>query len=74
MNECQLDNSFMHLRNLRTQRTLSCEQEINQLKCKKLIFFLRGSVIPFPIGFCYKHVAILLQLLGIAVIISPRYH
>jgi hypothetical protein len=34
-------------------------------------FFLRGSVIPFPIGFCYRQVAI---LLGITIIISPPYH
>jgi hypothetical protein len=36
--------------------------------------FLRGSVIPFPIGFSYRQVAILLWLLGITIIISPPYH
>jgi hypothetical protein len=38
------------------------------------LFFLRGSVIPFPVGFCYRQVAVLLWLLGITVIISPPYH
>jgi hypothetical protein len=37
-------------------------------------FFLRGSVTPFPIVFCYRQVAILLWLLGITIIISPPYH
>jgi hypothetical protein len=27
-------------------------------------FILRGSVTPFPVGFCYRQVAILLRLLG----------
>jgi hypothetical protein len=48
------------------------------LKGKKerffVCFFLRGSVIPFPKGICYRQVAILLQLLGITVIISPPYY
>jgi hypothetical protein len=35
-------------------------------------FFLRGSAIPFPVGFCYRQVAILLWLQGITVIISPH--
>jgi hypothetical protein len=39
-----------------------------------LFFFLRGSVILFPIGFCYRQAAILLCLLGITIIISPPYH
>jgi hypothetical protein len=39
-----------------------------------LVCFLRGSVMPFPIGFCYRQVAILLFLLGITIIISPPYH
>jgi hypothetical protein len=38
------------------------------------LLFLRGSVIPFPIGFCYRQVAILPRLLGITIIISPPYH
>jgi hypothetical protein len=42
---------------------------------KRFHFFsLRGSVIPFPIGFCYRQVAILLWLLGTTIIISPPYH
>jgi hypothetical protein len=41
----------------------------------KSFFFLRGSmIIPFPVGFCYRQAAILLQLLGITIIISPPYH
>jgi hypothetical protein len=38
--------------------------------------FLRGSVIPFPVGFCYRQVAILLKLLGstvIDIIICPKF-
>jgi hypothetical protein len=34
-------------------------------------FFLRGSVVPFPAGFCYRQVAKLLCLLGTTIIISP---
>jgi hypothetical protein len=41
---------------------------------KCVLFFLRGSVIPFPVGFCYRQVAILFLLLGITIIISPPYH
>jgi hypothetical protein len=44
--------------------------------CENIIFypfFLRGSVIPFPIGFCYRQVATLLHLLSIT-ILSPPYH
>jgi hypothetical protein len=40
----------------------------------KLLFFLRGSVVPFPAGFSYRQVAILLRLLGTTIIISPPYH
>jgi hypothetical protein len=36
--------------------------------------FIFFSAIPFPIGFCYRQVAILLRLLGITVIISPHHH
>jgi hypothetical protein len=36
----------------------------------KVFFFLRGSVIPFLVGFCSRQVAILLRLLGITIIIS----
>jgi hypothetical protein len=36
-------------------------------------FFLRGSVIPFPVGFCCRQVAIMLRSLGIIVIISTPY-
>jgi hypothetical protein len=39
---------------------------------RHLIFFLRGSVISFLIGFCYRQVAILLWLLGINIIISLK--
>jgi hypothetical protein len=31
-------------------------------------------VIPFPVGFCNRQVAILLLSLGITVIISPPHH
>jgi hypothetical protein len=37
-------------------------------------FYVQGSVMPFPIGFGYRQVAILLWLLGIAIIISPPYY
>jgi hypothetical protein len=38
-------------------------------------FFLPwGSVIPFPLCFCYRQIAILLRLLGITIIISSPYH
>jgi hypothetical protein len=30
-------------------------------------------VIPFPVGFCYRQVAILPRLLGITIIISPTF-
>jgi hypothetical protein len=36
--------------------------------------FLRGSVVPFHAGFCYRQVAILLCLLGTTIVISPPYH
>jgi hypothetical protein len=37
------------------------------------VFFLRGLVIPFPVGFCYRQIAILLRLLGITIITrTPR--
>jgi hypothetical protein len=40
----------------------------------KVSFILQGSVIPFPVGFCYREVIILLRFLGITIIISPPYH
>jgi hypothetical protein len=39
----------------------------NESQCDKKCFFLRGSVIPFPVGLCYRQVAILLRLLDIRV-------
>jgi hypothetical protein len=36
----------------------------------KFFFYLRGSVIPFIVGFCYRQVAIVLRLLGIIIIIT----
>jgi hypothetical protein len=40
----------------------------------KTTFFLRGSVIPFPVGVWYRQEAILLKLLGITFIITPPYY
>jgi hypothetical protein len=34
-------------------------------------FFLRGSVVPFPAGFCYRQLAMLLRLLGTTIITIP---
>jgi hypothetical protein len=50
------------------------EPSFPPLTTRTLHFFLRGSVIPFPVGFFYRQVAIRLLLLGITVIISPPHH
>jgi hypothetical protein len=35
---------------------------------------IRGTMVPFPAGFCYSRVAILQRLQGTTIIISPPYH
>jgi hypothetical protein len=40
---------------------------------KEIFFFLLGSVVPFPSGFCYRQAAILLCPLGTNIILFPPY-